>query len=139
MRAAFVIDCSIAMTWCFPDEATDQSAAILDRLESETALVPTLWFLEVASVLAMAERRKRITAAESTEFLALITSLDLEVDDEATRRVFDHLLPLCRRHRLTSYDAAYLDLAGRRKLPLATLDAALRAGGKAMGIRLLGK
>ena len=139
MSAAFIIDCSITMAWCFPDEATPDSSKLLDRLESETALVPAHWFLEVTNVLAMAEKRKRITAAKSTGFLTLLEAMDVEVDDEAAGRAFAHLLPLCRSHGLTSYDAVYLELALRRRLPLASLDDDLRAGAKALGIEVLGK
>jgi predicted nucleic acid-binding protein len=139
VSAAFIIDCSIAMTWCFPDEATPKSSQLLDRLADESALVPTLWFLEVANVLAMAEKRKRITAAKSDEFLSLIQTLDIEIDESAPGRAFTHLLPLCRTHRLTSYDAVYLDLAVRHGLPLASLDDDLRRGAKVLGVQLLGK
>lgn len=139
MSTAFIIDCSVTMVWCFPDEATPASSRLQDRLADETALVPAHWFLEVTNVLAMAENRKRITAAQSTEFLSLLETLDIEVDDEAARRAFAHLLPLCRSHRLTSYDAAYLELALRRRLPLASLDVELRKGARALGVELLGK
>ena len=136
---SFIIDCSITLSWHFPDEATPASSEILDRLESETALVPALWFLEVTNVLATAERRKRATAAKSTEFLTRLEDLEIEVDDEASGRAFAELLPLCRSHELTSYDAAYLELALRRRLPLATLDDDLRLAAKRLGIEVLGK
>jgi predicted nucleic acid-binding protein len=136
---SFVIDCSIAMAWCFGDEATPKTSAILDRLETDSAVVPGLWFLEVANVLAIAEKRKRIGAADSSAFLSILRTLDIAVDTETAGRAFDHLLPLCRKHGLTSYDAAYLDLAIRRNLPLASLDTDLRAASKRLGIELLGK
>lgn len=139
MKAGFVLDCSVAMTWCFADEATKASARVQGRLETETALVPSHWFLEVANVLAMAEKRKRLSVAQSNEFLRLLSVLDIEADDQATGRAFAHLLPLCRSHGLTSYDAAYLDLAIRHQLPLATLDDDLRAACKKLGVALLGK
>jgi len=138
MSASFLLDCSMTMSWCFADEASAVSMELQGRLVAETALVPAHWFLEVANVLAMAEKRDRITAADSTEFLRLLGMLDIEVDDEASGRAFDHLLPLCRSHRLTSYDAAYLDLALRRRLPLATLDDELRATAENLGIAVLG-
>ena len=139
MSAAFIIDCSLTMSWCFSDESTPASAEIQDRLAEETALVPAHWFLEVANVLAMAEKRKRITPAKSTEFLTLLKTLDFEVDDDATGRAFGYILPLSRAHRLTSYDAAYLDLALRRGLPLATLDDDLQAAARKLGIEALGR
>jgi predicted nucleic acid-binding protein len=138
VSAAFIIDCSITTTWCFGDEGTPTSLAVLDRLERETALVPSHWFLEVANVLVMAEKRKRITAAKSTEFLTLLGTLDIETDAETPARAFAHLLPLCRNHRLTSYDAAYLELAVRRQLPLASLDSDLCAAAAELGITVLG-
>lgn len=139
MSAAFVLDCSVTMAWCFGDEATAAAFAVLDRLGRETALVPSHWFLEVANVLAMAEKRKRMTAAATTEFLKLLGMLDIEVDDAPASRTFAHVLPLCRSYSLTSYDAAYLELATRRQLPLASLDTDLRAGARKLGIKVLGK
>jgi predicted nucleic acid-binding protein len=102
VSATFIIDCSITMAWCFPDEATPATAMVQDRLESETALVPARWYLEVVNVLAMAEKRQRIEPATSTEFLRLLESLDIERDDEGAGRAFVQLLPLCRSHGLTS-------------------------------------
>ena len=139
MKAAFILDCSMTTAWCFSDELTVPASKVQDRLEKEMALVPDLWFLEVTNVLATAERRKRITPAKSTEFLTLLMAMDIEVDDKAAGRAFEHLLPLCRSHGLTSYDAAYLELALRRRLPLASLDDDLRAGAKALGVEVLGK
>lgn len=138
MSAAFVVDCSIAMAWLFNDEATPKTAALLNRLTTETALVPAWWFIEVTNVLAMAERKGRITPAQSDAFVADIDKLGIERDDEAPNRAFAHILALCRTHRLTSYDAIYLDLAVRCNLPLATLDVDLRKTAKKLGVRLLG-
>jgi predicted nucleic acid-binding protein len=138
MSAAFVVDCSIAMTWLFHDEATPKTAALLNRLATETALVPTCWFIEITNVLAMAERKGRITPTQSDAFIADLCKLGIERDDEAADRAFTHLLALCRTHRLTSYDAIYLDLAIRRSLPLATLDEDLRKTAKKLHVGLLG-
>jgi predicted nucleic acid-binding protein len=138
MSAAFVVDCSITMAWLFHDEATPKTAALLTRLATETALVPAWWFIEITNVLAMAERKGRITPIQSDAFVADLGKLGIERDDEAPNRAFTHLLTLCRTHRLTSYDAIYLDLAVRRNLPLATLDDDLRKSAKKLGVRLLG-
>jgi predicted nucleic acid-binding protein len=100
--------------------------------------VPAWWFIEVTNVLAMAERKGRITPAQSDAFVADIDKLGIERDDEAPDRAFTHILALCRTHRLTSYDAIYLDLAVRCNLPLATLDVDLRKTAKKLGVRLLG-
>ncbi|PYU22760.1 MAG: VapC toxin family PIN domain ribonuclease [Acidobacteria bacterium] len=138
MSAAFVVDCSVAMAWLFHDEATPKTAALLNRLATETALVPGWWFIEITNVLAMTGRRGRITPTQSDAFIADLGKLGIERDDEAPDRAFTHLLALCRTHRLTSYDAVYLDLAVRRNLPLATLDGDLRKSARKLGIRLLG-
>src|ERR1700751_3563263 len=138
MSAAFVVDCSVAMAWLFHDEATPKTAALLNRLATETALVPDWWFVEITNVLAMAERKNRITPAQSDAFIADLSKLGIERDGEAPNRAFTHLLTLCRPHRLTSYDAFYLDLAIRRSWPLATLDEDLRKIAKKLGLGLLG-
>jgi len=138
MSAAFVVDCSIAMAWLFNDEATPKTEALLNRLTTETALVPAWWFIEIANVLAMAERKARITPTQSDAFIADLGKLGIERDDEAPNRAFTYLLALCRKHQLTSYDAIYLDLAVRHNLPLATLDEDLRKTAKKLGVRLLG-
>jgi predicted nucleic acid-binding protein len=139
VSAAFVLDCSVTMSWCFGDEATAAAFALLDRLGSETAVVPSHWFLEVANVLTVAEKRKRMTAPATAEFLKLLGALDIEIDNATADNVFPHVLPLCRKYSLASYDAAYLELALRRQLPLASLDNELRAGAKHAGIKVLGK
>lgn len=139
MSPTFVIDCSIAMAWLFKDEATPQTADLLNRLARETALAPAWWFIEITNVLALAERKGRITPAQSEAFIADLGRLEVEWDDEAPARAFTHLLALCRTHRLTCYDATYLDLAVRRHLPLATLDDDLRKAAKQLGVRLLGR
>jgi predicted nucleic acid-binding protein len=138
MSAAFVVDCSIAMAWLFRDEATPKTMALLNRLATETALVPAWWSIEITNGLAVAERKGRITAAQSDAFIADLSKLGIERDNEAADRAFTHLLALCRTHRLTSYDAIYLDLAIRRSLPLATLDNDLRKIAKKLGVALLG-
>jgi predicted nucleic acid-binding protein len=139
MTPTLIIDCSLAMAWCFGDEATEETARIQDRFVAEAAVVPAHWFLEVANVLAMAERRNRISAADSTQFVNQLTMLDIQVDHECSVRAFDHLLPLSRTYRLTSYDVAYLDLALRRHLPLASLDDDLRCAATGLGVEVLGK
>jgi len=138
VNASFVLDCSMAMAWLFHDEATPKTSALLNRLATETTLVPAWWFIEVTNVLAIAERRGCITPAQSDAFIADLGKLAFERDDEAPGRAFAHLLPLCRSHRLTSYDAAYVDLAIRRRLPLATLDDDLRKTARKLSIGVLG-
>ena len=139
MKPTLVLDCSMVMAWCFADGTTAQTAEIQDRLAAEAAVVPGHWFLEIANVLAMAEKRGRISPEDSSQFVGQLAVLDIQVDEEASRRAFDHLLPLCRSHGLTSYDAAYLDLAVRRRLPLASLDDALRQAATSLGMQVFGK
>lgn len=139
MSAAFVIDSSVSLAWCFDDEATVDTDALLALLAKESAVVPAWWYIEMTNVLALAERKGRIKAVQVAEFIAMIGTLDLEVDDEAPGRAFDALLGLCRTHQLTAYDAVYLDLAIRRQLPLATLDKGLRKAAQKAGVPLLGK
>lgn len=138
MTPSFVVDCSVAMAWCFADEATPATSLVLDRLVEEAAVVPPLWLLEVANVLILAERRGRIVAADLASYVELLFQLDIQIDAESPARSFADVLSLAQRHRLTSYDAAYLELAVRLRLPLATLDADLRAAASAAGIELLG-
>jgi predicted nucleic acid-binding protein len=138
MSAAFVVDASVAMTWLFRDEATLQTSMLLRRLDVESALVPALWFVELTNVIAMAERRGRISASATASFLSDLAQLDIETDPQAPERAFEFLLPLCRAHQLTSYDAVYLELALRRHLPLATLDEQLRKAARKLDVKVLG-
>jgi predicted nucleic acid-binding protein len=137
LKPAFVVDASVAMSWCFTDEATAVGVNLLDRLGKESAAVPAWWFLEIGNTLAIALRKNRINDAQMSQFVTLIESFNLELDFEAPSRVFTHILPICRQHLLTSYDAVYLELAIRRELPLATLDLALARAAKKLGIKVL--
>jgi predicted nucleic acid-binding protein len=136
MTAQFVLDASMTLSWCFRDEANPASLALLDRMATDAALVPAFWHLEVANVLVIAERRGRITLERADDFLRELSVLEIEIDHETAGRSFSHLLPLCRDHALTSYDAAYLDLARRRRLPLATRDADLIRVAERLGVPL---
>lgn len=104
----------------------------------ESAVVPAHWFLEVANVLVMANRRNRIGVDDVVRYAELLSELEFEVDPESPARLFGDVLQLAQTHRLTSYDAAYLELAIRRKLPLATLDLELRGAAESVGVNLLG-
>jgi predicted nucleic acid-binding protein len=131
---AFVLDCSVAVAWFFEDEASAYAQAVEDSLASSAAVVPSLWRLEVANALLMGERRERTTEAKVTQFLTLLNSLPITVDDEAPGRAWSDVLHLAREHNLTAYDAAYLELALRRGLPLATLDERLKAAAEVAGV-----
>ena len=130
----FVVDTSVTMAWCFADEATDATDALLDGLESESAIVPAIWPLEVSNVLLGAERRGRVTEAQAGRFLALLARLPLEVD---RRTDPTEIMATGRRHSLSAYDASYLVLAERHGLALATLDRALATASRSAGVGLL--
>jgi len=135
--ADFIVDCSMTMAWCFEDETTPHTEAVLDRLEQATAFVPSLWPLEVANALRTAERRGRVSQEESESFLVTLRALPMTIDRESADRAWDDILPLARIHSLTPYDAAYLELALRIGLPLATLDKELRSAAQKSGVALL--
>ncbi len=135
----FVIDASVVLAWCFEDERTPYTEGILDRLVADgEALVPAVWPAEVANALLSAERRKRITPAQTTGFLNRLTGFDIRVIPAEMTRSFDRILPVAREHGLTTYDAAYLELALRETLPLATLDAALKKAARSVGVPIFG-
>lgn len=131
----FVLDASVTMAWCFGDEATQYTRDVLTLLQRAEAVVPPLWPFEVSNVIAVALRNRRLNAVEAGRFLDLVAALPIEVDAQRTRHVFEKVLPLAREHGLSSYDAAYLELAVRRDVPIATLDARLKQAAARMGVR----
>ena len=131
---ALVLDSSIALCWCFEDEATDGTRQLLDTLRADAAAVPNLWHVEIANVLALAERRRRITAADAAQFIALLDELEIDVDEETRNRAFTRILDLARQQRLTAYDAAYLELAMRLGVPLASKDRDLCDAAERVGV-----
>jgi predicted nucleic acid-binding protein len=132
----FVLDAAVTMTWCFEDEATPESEAVLDRLADEPAVVPALWSLEVSNALLAAERRRRLTEAQAVRFLDLLDALPITVDLSVLPR--QALVSTARRHSLSAYDAAYLMTAELLGAPLATTDDALAAAAAAAGVVTLG-
>jgi predicted nucleic acid-binding protein len=130
----FVIDASIAACWAFKDEDHSIATQALERIRADVARAPSLWWFEVRNTLIMSERRGRITEADTAAFLRGLARLGVMIDrtpDEAT------VLALARTQRLTVYDAAYLELAQREGIPLATLDSALAAAARALKVPLL--
>ena len=125
MSARFVIDNSVVMSWCFEDEGNIYPEAVLESLEAGEAFVPAIWPLEVGNVLLVAERQKRLSQASVVRFLDLLGGLPIAVEQETPERMLKEILSLDREHRLSTYDASYLDLAMRLDLPLSTLDASL--------------
>lgn len=131
---AFVLDCSLTLAWFFEDESNAYAQAVEYSLTRVSALVPSLWALEVANALLMGERRKRTTEAKVTSFLGLLKLLPIAADDETAIQAWQESMHLARAQQLSVYDAAYLELALRQGLPLATLDEKLRRAADAIGI-----
>jgi predicted nucleic acid-binding protein len=138
MRAAdrLVLDNSIAIAWCFADEKDAYADGIAAGFPGLEAWVPSLWPLEVANALLMGERRGRSTQADTATWTAFLTSLPISVDDETNARAWNDTLNLARSQNLSAYDAAYLELAMRKGLPLATLDQKLKVAATAVGVPL---
>ena len=134
---SFVLDNSIALAWCFEDEQTDAVIALLDRISDQGAFAPQLWPIEALNGLLVAERRRRIDGPTARGLAMFLRSLPITIDDQTAARVWVQTAELAERFGLTAYDAAYLELASRLGLPLATRDKALRAAAKAVAVPLL--
>jgi len=132
----FVIDASVIASWCFPDEVHPHAGAALRRIASEPAVAPTLLWFELRNVLLMGERRNRLTEAQTARFLKYVGELPIASDYDPDEGV---VLGLARSHRLSVYDAAYLELAQRSGLALATLDTALMHVARISGVTLVGE
>jgi predicted nucleic acid-binding protein len=135
---SFVVDNSIALAWCFEDEHTQPIMDLLDRVAETGAVAPSLWPLEALNGLLMAERRKRLDGRRRQRLAGFLRGLPVTLDTETADQAWSATARLAERYRLTLYDAAYLELAQRRKLPLATLDDDLIKAGKVLGMTLLG-
>ena len=130
--APFVVDASVSAAWFLPDEATAQTEAALQATATQDVWVPALWLLETGNLLLSAQRRKRITADKRRELAAAAAALRIKIDRELV--TITALDEIAARHGLSAYDAAYLELALRRGLPLATRDEALAAAIAAAGV-----
>ncbi len=135
---AFVIDASALGPLIVPDEAGDLLTGMIDLLDREGAIAPQHWRLEVANLMRMAVRRDRLHASALPGLVSLLRDLPVEIDGETVEEAWGRTLALSSRHDLTVYDAAYLELAQRRGVPLATLDRALVRAARKEGIDLLG-
>jgi predicted nucleic acid-binding protein len=135
--SAFVLDCSVAMAWCFEDEARPESDQLLERVRDDGAIVPGLWFWEVANVLGVAVRRRRISEGDVVSRLDLLSALPIRVDEEGVAKAWRETRMLAKAEGLSVYDAAYLELAGRVGAELATNDADLRAAALRLGVGVL--
>lgn len=133
---SFVLDASVTLSWCFCDESTPLTVSLLEKLENEQAFVPAIWSLEVGNILVAAQRKKRISYAKVKEFLSLIEALSIQVDPETHHRAFQGILSLAQAENLTTYDAAYLELAMRLGYPLATKDRQLYEAALGLGVQV---
>jgi predicted nucleic acid-binding protein len=132
----FVLDASLALQWFLEDEADRKySLAVLASLSEKRGLVPSLWFYEVGNGLLMAHRRKRFPLDQMEGFLSRLKTLPIDVAQQVPAEIFD-LPAFARIHGLTNYDAAYLALAARSALPLATTDKQLRTAAISLGVSL---
>jgi len=136
---SLVLDSSATLAWLYPDETTDAIIEVFDRVIHTGAFAPDLWRIEVANSLTVAVRRSRITAMERSDSLSDLADLNISTDDETGKHIWSGTLILADLHRLTVYDAIYLELALRLSLPLATLDEDLRKAAFSENISLLGK
>jgi predicted nucleic acid-binding protein len=134
--SAIVLDGSVALAWCFADETDSYADAVARSSPHLQIVVPVLWYLEVANALLAGERRRRCTSADTVRWMGFLGLLPVVVDEETAPRAWTDTLLLARAHGLSVYDAAYLELALRRRLPLATLDRALKKAAKKAGVVL---
>jgi predicted nucleic acid-binding protein len=132
----FVLDASVVASWCFPDELHPHAEAAFRSIADEPAMAPVLLWFELRNVLLMGERRSRLSAAQTARFLKYVSELPIEVDRDPDGEV---VLSLARTYQLSVYDAAYLELAQRKILSLATLDNALISAARAANVPLVGE
>jgi predicted nucleic acid-binding protein len=135
---SFVLDSSVALSWCFKDEQTPQTLETLRMAKTRAIFVPSIWHVEVSNVLGIAYRKGRLNDADLAIALTTFETLEIHTDIPLIPIGPVELLPLMRIYELTAYDALYLELATRLSLPLATLDAKLLSAAKQAGISLLG-
>ena len=133
----FVLDNSVAMRWILvsPQQTLqDYAEAVLQSLSEADAIVPNLWHLEASNVLVVAERKSDLEVSEVEGFIAQLEALPISVDSQTASQSLQSILALARAYNLTSYDAAYLELAIRKSLPLASLDKALIRAAERAGV-----
>jgi predicted nucleic acid-binding protein len=135
---SFVLDNSVALTWCFEDERTPATTALLEGVAESGALAPGLWPLEAMNGLLVAERRGRLDTSRRHRMVSFLRALPISLDDETANQAWTATMRLAERFALSAYDAAYLELAQRHRLPIASLDRDLRAAATALGLTVLG-
>ena len=131
---SLVLDSSAALAWVFSDESAPEMDVVFDQVAERGAVVPSLWILEIANALTVAARRERITRNERDDALADLAALDVSIDPETEQHAWKATLQLADRHGLSVYDASYLELAQRKRLPLVTLDHALVRAAEAASV-----
>lgn len=134
--ADFVLDCSVTMAWCFEDETSDYTEAILDSLNAKSALVPVIWPLEVTNVLLMAMKRKRLSKIKAAAFFDRLNDLPIKLANSKPLSAMMSIFELGDERKMTSYDASYLDLALAHNIPIATMDKHLIVSAKASKIKI---
>jgi predicted nucleic acid-binding protein len=132
----FVLDCSVALSWCFPDEADPYALAVSEAMAESSAHTPAIWLLEVANGLLVAERRGRISQEDVGRFAARFAWLAVIVDSVHRAGYVDDVIAVGRQYGLSAYDAAYLELAIRLRLPIATLDSRLASAAQKAGVQV---
>lgn len=138
MNKRLVLDSSLALSWCLQDEQTKATDDILDTFaKGSSALVPSLWVWEVNNVLLMAERSGRLDPIKRHQQIAILKKLPIDIDESAHQQAWNETTMLAHAHRLSVYDAAYLELALRQGLPLGSLDRELRNAAKKIGVKCL--
>jgi predicted nucleic acid-binding protein len=138
LSAAWVIDSSVGFAWIHPNQATPETEHLLEAVEEgATIVVPVLWFAEIANSLLVLQRRKKLTAEERKAALDILSKMSFTIDEEAGRAAFAKTSELAEKYGLTVYDATYLEVALRRKLPLASRDDALNSAARKCGLKVL--
>jgi predicted nucleic acid-binding protein len=132
------VDASVGFAWIYEGQATPETDGLLNQVAAgATVVVPALWFLEMANVLLVAQRRRRLTAIQRRMALEKLTAMQFTMDDEGTRHAFGITSAIAEKHGLTIYDAIYLELASRRSLPLASRDEALKTAARQCDVKTL--
>jgi predicted nucleic acid-binding protein len=132
-----IADISVVLAWLFEEDQTAEALKILPLIQKHGLLVPPLWWSELENGILLGERRGRKTPAQTSAFLKLVRALPIRTDDTPRHRVSESIIALGRRHRLTAYDAAYVELSLRDAAPLATFDDSIRRCAPALGIEIL--
>jgi predicted nucleic acid-binding protein len=135
--SGIVVDASVALAWCFPDEGSEYAEAVLIALEGRSILVPSVWALEISNAVMVAERRKRITAPEIRRFVQLLEVLTIHEKGLPVAESVRNVLPVAREYGLSAYNASYLEVAMRHGAALATLDKGLEKAGRKAGVEIL--